>query len=181
MKLVKKTTPGIHEPILTQRQYSVLTGFDPVTTNNLVARNILPVDEVVPGRGRGVRLFTRLRAWEGRNVNESVTHHKMPLADAAEIAKVATRLATKGGWLDHWARALTEGRPVDAKFMVVTWGADNCYDAQLIDGNKAGEPDFSSPEAARFLTHPFMVLPLSTLFEDVWKRSMGMLSADQKA
>jgi hypothetical protein len=65
--------------------------------------------------------------------------------------------------------------------MVVTWGADNCYDAQLIDGNEAGEPDFSSPEAARFLTHPFMVVPLSTLFEDVWKKSMVMLSADQKA
>jgi hypothetical protein len=177
---MRKLAPGLHEPILTQRQYSALTGFDPVTTNNLIARNILPVDEVVPGRGRGVRLFTRLRAWEGRIVNESVTHHKMPLADAAEIAQVASRLTTKGGWLRHWARALTEGRPVDAKFMVVTWGADNCYDAQLIDGNEAGEPDFL-PEAARFLTHPFMVVPLSTLFEDVWKKSMVMLSADHKA
>ena len=52
MKLVKKSIPGVHEPILTQRQYSALTGFDPVTTNNLIARGILPVDEVVPGRGR---------------------------------------------------------------------------------------------------------------------------------
>jgi hypothetical protein len=69
-RLQRKSAPGIYEPILTQRQYSALTGFDPVTTNNLVARNILPVDEVVPGRGRGVRLFTRLRAWEGRIVNE---------------------------------------------------------------------------------------------------------------
>ena len=179
MKLVRKSAPGIHEPILTQRQYSALTGFDPVTTNNLIARNILPVDEVVPGRGRGVRLFTRLRAWEGRIVNESVTHHKMPLADAAEIADVATRLATKGGWLDHWARALSEGRPFVHAYMVVTWSND-CYDAQIIDGNKGG-PDFLSPEAARFLTHPFMVVPLSTLFEDVWKKSMVMLSADQKA
>jgi hypothetical protein len=181
LKLVRKSTPGIHEPILTQRQYSALTGFDPVTTNNLIARDILPVDEVVPGRGRGVRLFTRLRAWEGRIVNESVTHHKMPLADAAKIAEVASRLATKGGWLDHWARALSEGRPFVATYLAVTWGADNCYDAQIIDGNKAGEPDFSSSEVARFLTHPFMVVPLSTLFEDVWKKSMVMLSADQKA
>jgi hypothetical protein len=180
LKLVKKTTPGIHEPILTQRQYSALTGFDPVTTNNLIARGILPVDEVVPGRGRGVRLFTRLRAWEGRIVNESVTHHKMPLADAAKIAEVATRLATKGGWLDHWARALSEGRPFVAAFMAVTWSND-CYDAQLFDGNKAGEPDFSSPDVARFLTHPFMIVPLSALFEDVWKKSMAMLSADKKA
>jgi hypothetical protein len=178
---MKELAPGLHDPILTQRQYSALTGFDPVGTNNLIARGILPVDEVVPGRGRGVRLFTRLRAWEGRIVNESVTHHKMPLADAAEIAKVASRLAAKGGWLRHWARALTEGGPVGAKFMVVTWGADNCYEAQLIDGNEAGEPDFSTSEAARFLTHPFMVLPLSTLFEDVWKKSVAMLSADQKA
>jgi hypothetical protein len=180
MKLVKKTAPGIHEPILTQRQYSALTGFDPVTTNNLIARGILPVDEVVPGRGRGVRLFTRLRAWEGRIVNESVTHHKMPLADAAEIAKVATRLATKGGWLDHWSRALSEGRPGVAAFMVVTW-SDDCYDAQVINGNEAGKPDFSSSEAARFLMHPFMVLPLWALFEDVWKKSMAMVSADKKA
>ena len=180
MKMIEKVAPGIYERV-TQRQYSALTGFDPVTTNNLIARNILPVDEVVPGRGRGVRLFTRLRAWEGRIVYELVTHHKMPLADAAEIARVASRLATKGGWLDHWARALSEGRPVAvASFMVVTWGADNCYDAQLVDGNKTGEPDFSS-EAARFLTQPFMVVPLSPLFEDVWKKSMVMLSADQKA
>ena len=180
MKMIEKVAPGIYERV-TQRQYSALTGFDPVTTNNLVARKILPVDEVIYGRGRGVRLFTRLRAWEGRIVYELVKHHKMPLADAAEIARAASRLAKKGGWLDHWARALTEGRPFAvASFLVVTWSND-CYDAELVKGDKTGRPDFSSPKLARFLTQPFAVLPISHLFEDVWKKSMAMPSADQKA
>jgi hypothetical protein len=180
MKLVKKLAPGIYEPILTQRQYSALTRFDPVTTNNLIARGILPVDEVVPGRGRGARMFTRLRAWEGRIVNEAVTHHKMPLADAKKIAEAAVRLTTKSGYLGLWARALSKGLPGAAAFLLVTW-SDDCYDALIVHGNEAVGPDFSSPEAARFLTHPFMVVPLSALFEDVWKKSEAMLSADQKA
>ena len=157
---MKKLTPGLFEPVLTQRQYSTLTGFNPVTTNNLVSRNILPVDEVVPGRGRGVRLFTRLRAWEGRIVYEAVTHHKMPLADAAEIAEVAVRLASQGGYLDHWGRELGKGRLGIPVFLLVTW-SDGCYDAQVINGNETGGPDFSAPEAARFLSHPFMIVPLS--------------------
>jgi hypothetical protein len=107
-------------------------------------------------------------------------HHKMPLADAAEIAKVAVRLARKGGYVDQWARELDKGRPGVPAFLLVTW-SDSCYDAQVINGNETGGPDFSSPQAARFLPHPFLVLPLWTLFEDVWKKSAAMLSADQKA
>jgi len=177
---MKKLAPGIYEPILTQRQYSALTRFDPVTTNNLIARGILPVDEVVPGRGRGLRKFSKLRAWQGRIVNESVTHHKMPLADAKEIAEAAVRLATESGYLGLWARALSKDRPGVPAFMLVTW-SDDCYDALIVHSNETGGPDFSSSDAARFLTHPFMVVPLWALFEDVWKKSAAMLSADKKA
>ena len=180
MKRVTKSAPFVNDPILTQRQYSVITGLDSVLTNNLIARNILEVDRVVAGRGRGTRLFTPLTAWEGRILNEAVNHHKMPLADAATIAQVAGRLATKGNWIDHWARNLSEGRPFVAAFMLVTWAVD-CYDARIIAADKVGGPDFSSPDAARFLAHPFLVVPLSAFFEDVWKKSMVMLSADRKA
>jgi hypothetical protein len=180
MKLIEKPVPHIYEPVHTQREYSVLTGLDPVTANNFIARKIVQVAEVVPGRGRGTRLFTPLSAWEGRILNEAVKHHKMPLGDAAKIAEAATRLATKGGYVDHWARALSEGRPFVPAFMVVTWPNDS-YDAQITNRDKGGGPDFSRPKMARFLAHPFMVVPLSALFEDVWEKSMAMLSADQKA
>jgi hypothetical protein len=181
MKTEKKPVPGLRKPIHTQRHYAALTGFDLVTISNLVARRIVPVDEVVPGKGKGVRLFTRLNAWEGRIMHESVEHHKMPLADAAKIAKTASRFATEGGYVDYWARLLEKDRPLVAlAFLVVTWSG-NCYDAQIIGGNKAGEPDFSSSEAARFLPHPFMVIPLSALFEDVWRKGTAMLAVDQKA
>jgi hypothetical protein len=176
---MKRLALNADQASLTQRQYSKLVEFDSVTTNNLIARNILPVDEVLRGRGRGVRLFTPLNAWMGRIMSESVKHHKMPLADAAEIAGVARRLAKKEGWIGHWARALSEGRPYIAAFLAVTW-TDDCYDAQIIEGDEAGGPNFSSPKMARFLTHPFMVVPLSALFKDVWEKSIAMLSAVPK-
>jgi hypothetical protein len=181
MKHVTKLAPFVYEPILPQRGYSLVSRLDPVLTNNLIARNILEADQVVPGRGRGTRLFTPFSAWEGRILNEAVTHHKMPLADAAKIAQAAGRLAREGKWVDNWARALSEGRhPVHA-FMLVTW-ADDCYDAQIIAAdNKTGGPDFSSQNAARFLAHPFMTIPVSNFFVDVWNKSKAMLAADQKA
>jgi len=175
----KKPHLDPHEPVLSQRQYSLGAEFDSTTTNNYVARGIVVPDKIVSGRGKGIRLFTPLKAWEGRIISTSVKHHKMPLADAAEIADVAKRLATEGGFVDHWARALEGGRPFVAGFMLVTW-QDDCYDAQIINGDKAGRPDFSSPKAARFLKQPFLVLPLSHLFEDVWNKCTAMLAADRK-
>lgn len=180
MKGIKKPGPHVYEPVHTQREYSVLTGLDPVTTNNFIARKIVQVAEVVPGRGRGTRRFTPLSAWEGRILNEAVKHHKMPLGDAAEIAQTAARLATEGGYVDHWARALSEARPFVPAFMVVTL-LDDCYEAKIINEDKAGRLDFSSPDVAHFLAHPFIVVPLSALFEDVWKKSVAMLSSDRKA
>jgi hypothetical protein len=168
----------LREPILTQRDYSLAAGLDTTTTNNLVARGILPVDEVVGGRGRGLRKFTPLNAWSGRLLSETVQHHKLPLADAAKIAEVASRLASKGRYVDHWVRALENGRSFVGAFMLVTWSND-CYDAQIINSDSAGRPDFTAPESTRFLEHPFMVLPLSALFEEVWRKCTALLGAQQ--
>jgi hypothetical protein len=180
MKRVTKSAPFVNEPVLTQRQYSLISGLDPVLTNNLIARNILEVDRVVAGRGRGTRLFTPLKAWEGLILNEAVKHHKLPFPEATTVAQVASRLATKGGWINHWAGGLSKGGTVVGAFMLVTW-ADDCYDAQIVFADKVGGPDFSSPDAARFLGHPFLVIPLSAFFEQVWKRSKAVTMPDQKA
>jgi len=167
-------------PILTQHRYSFVAKFDSVTTNNLVARQIVLPDKVVAGRGKGTRLFTPLNAWQGRLISESVNHHKMPLADAAEIARVAFRLAEKGGWIEHWARNLNANRPCLAAYLVVTW-TNSCYDAELAGADKAGRPDFSSPKMARFLKQPFIVLPVYHLFEDVWQKCAAMLAKEDTA
>jgi hypothetical protein len=181
MKRVVKPAPFIYEPILPQREYCLIAGLDLVFTNNQIKRKNLTPDKVVPGRGRGTRLFTPFSAWEGRILNEAVKHHKMPLADAATIAQAAGRLAREGNWVDNWARALSEGgRPVHA-FMLVTW-ENKCYEARIIAAdNETGGPDFSSAEAARFLAHPFMAIPVFTFFVDVWNKSKAMVAADQKA
>jgi hypothetical protein len=179
MKRLTKPTPFIYEPILPQRQYCLIAGLDTVLTNNLIKRNILHFDKVVAGRGRGTRLFTPLQAWEGRILNEAVKHHKLPFPEAIRVAQAAGRLARDGKWIDHWARNLSEGRPFVAAFMLVTW-ADDCYDAWIIAADKNGGPDFSSPDAARFLAHPFMTIPVSNFFVDVWNKSKALLAADQE-
>jgi hypothetical protein len=179
MKHVTKHAPFVNEPILTQRKYSVITGLDAVLTNNLIARSLVEVDTVVAGRGRGTRLFTPLKAWEGRILNEAVKHHKLPFPEAISVAQVAVRLARDGKWIDHWARNLSEGRPFAAAFMLVTWG-DDCYDAKIVAADKVGGPDFSSPDSARFLTHPFMTIPVSDFFVDVWNKSKAMVTPEKE-
>jgi hypothetical protein len=182
MKKIRQTSLPIYRPILNQRLYSSVAGFDPVMTNNLIARNILQVDEVVEGRGRGERRFTPFRAWEGRILNESFTNDKMALADAAKIAEVGCRLARTGGYVDHWAGHLNEGNSFIAGFMIWAWSDGHSYDAQLISGDKQGWPDFSSAkDMRRFFARPFLIVPLSDLFADVWQKCVTMLAANEKA
>jgi hypothetical protein len=160
-------------PVLNLRDYCAAAGLDVVTANNFINRGFISVDEVVSGRGRGFRKFSVSNAWRGRIMVTSAEHGKMPLADAAEIARLADRLARKEQWMQQWSRALQLGHPVVTGFLAVTW-SDDCYDAEIIPGGKGGWPDFSD-ERSRFLSQPFLLLPLSELFEDVWKKSVALL------
>jgi len=98
--------------------------------------------------------------------------------DAAAIG----RLATEGGYIEHWARALDANKPLIAAFMVVAW-SKGCYDKQIISADeKTGWPDFASVPnmRRRFFKHPFLLLPLSDLFVDVWQKCVAMLASEQK-
>ncbi len=127
-------------------------------------------------------MFRRSNAWRGRTMIDSARHGKMPLADAAEIARLADRLARKGMWMQQWARALAEGHPMVPAFLAVTWSKE-CYDAEVIPGGKDGWPDFSSGRnmRERFFAHPLLLVPISQLYVEVWTKSAAMLAEDNKA
>jgi hypothetical protein len=140
------------------------------------------VDKVISGRGRGVRMFSFLTTWQGRILNEAAEHHKMPLADARKVADAARRLATKGGYADSWARTLAAGSSISLHAVMLV-RPDACQVAQIIKADEAGRPDFAGEEAAQFLKrpfHPFMVVLLSALFEDVWKKCASVMTVNTK-
>jgi hypothetical protein len=160
---------NVKRPILTQPQFCAVAGIDMVTANNWVARNVLSPSQVGERQVKGTRLYSLSRAYEGRIISELVRLQKIQPSDAAKVAE----LATKGGWIEHWARALEgKGKFVTA-YMVVAW-ADDCYDSQIINGDKDGLPDFSVKEMKRFLGGAFIVLPLTTIFTDVYKRYLAI-------
>jgi hypothetical protein len=177
--------PGtdVKAPILSQPQFCFAADVDMLTANNWVARKVLQPTEIGGRQIKGTRLYSITKAFEGRIIIELVKHQKIGPGDAAkavEAAKIAA-LATKGGWVEHWARALDANRSLVAAFMVVACSND-CYDAQVINGNASGWPDFSSVPnmRRRFFKHPFLVLPHKDLFVDVWKKCVAMLASEQK-
>ena len=176
--MIRPRFVNIDQPILTQPQFCAGSGVPTTLANNLAQRNIFLADKVMGGR---VRLWSILSTWEGRILSEAVERHKKPLADAAEIAEVARRLAEKGGVAHHWARSLEASQPLIPAFLIMAWSG-NCYDAQVIRGDKSGWPDFSAVKSmeTRFLPHPFLIVPLSTLFEDVWRKCTAMLTEDDR-
>src|SRR5580692_8961854 len=116
----------VNDPVLTQPNFCSVTGLTNVMVNNLVQRDLFEPDEIGGQKIKGVRLFSRKKAYEGRIIGELVKQ-EIPLSIAAKIS----RLATKGGWLEHWERSLDANRPFIPAFMVVTWSKDS-YDAQII-------------------------------------------------
>lgn len=176
--MIKLPFVNIDEPVLTQRQFCAGAGIPATLADNLAQRKIFLPDKVLGGR---VRLWSILSTWQGRILGEAVERHKKPLADAAEIAEVARRLAVKGGLPHHWARSLEANRPFVPAFLIMAWSG-NCYDAQVIRGDKRGWPDFSAVKdmETRFLPHPFLIVPLSTLLEDVWRKCTAMLTEDDR-
>jgi hypothetical protein len=171
---------NVNEATLSQRQFCSAAGLDMAMTNTLIARGILRVDETVGRHVKGGRRFKPVNAWRARIMKESVERHKLPLADAAEIARVAERLARKGRWIEHWERALNAHRPFVAAYMAVTWSS-GCYDAELFGGDQTGRPDFSSPSLARFLQCSFLISPVAHFFFDVGTKCMAMMAENKKA
>jgi hypothetical protein len=166
---------NIKEPILSQPQFCMAADVDMVTANNWVARKVFLPSEIGGRQIKGTRLYSVQKAYEGRIISELVKHHKILPGDAANIAA----LATKGGFIEHWARALDANRKFVAAVMVVAWSND-CYDAHVVDADKNGWPKFKSiPDARRrFSAHPFLVVPLSKLFVDVRQNCLAMLEED---
>ena len=184
MKVIKpKHAVDVKAPILSQPQFCLAAGVDMATANNWIARKILEPTEIGGRQIKGTRLYSIAKAFEGRIIGELVQQRIGP-ADAVQghVGARIAALATKGGWVEHWARALEANRPYVTGCIVLAW-SKGCYDGQWINGDDAGWPDFSSVPnlQRRFFDHPFLVLPVTSLFIDVWRKCMTMLSVEQKA
>jgi hypothetical protein len=176
---MKPPSTDVKAPILSQPQFCEAVGVDMLTVNNWVARKVLEPTEIGGRQIKGTRLYSIAKAFEGRIISELVKQGVGPAQASEGLAKIA-ELATKGGWIEHWARALDAKRPFVTAFMLLTW-SKGCYDAQLINGDESGLPDFAVPNLRRrFFKHPFLVMPLSDLFVDVWQKCVAMLSSEQK-
>jgi hypothetical protein len=174
----------VKAPILSQPQFCEAAGVDMMTANNWIARGVLKPSEIGGRQIKGTRLYSITKAFEGRIIAELVKQGIGPAQSSEALvagARVAS-VATRGGWVEHWARAFDAKRPFVSAFMVLAWSGD-CYDAQLVSGNQAGWPDFSAvPDMRRrFFGHPFVVLPIADFFLDVWKKSVVMLKADRQS
>jgi hypothetical protein len=178
---MKRETLPVKAAILTQPQYCLAADTDMVTANNFIARGIVRPSQVGARQVKNTRRFSIQDGYEGRVLTELIRHQQIGPADAAKLfmaAKVKA-LASKGGWIEHWARALDAERAFIPAFLVAAW-VDDCYDAEIVGANqKSGWPDFSSdPKLRRFLKHPFLVLPLTEIFIDVRKKCLAMLAPD---
>ena len=178
---VKMPALDFNTPSLSQRLFCTAAGFDMASANDWISRGIIEVDETEGWRVKGGRRFSLGTAWRTRILKEMVEDYKMPLARAAEVAELAERLAVKGGHLQHWMTWLEAGKSFIPAFLVVAWSGD-CYDGKIITGDKYGWPNFSSAEEVpeRFFNRPFLVVPLSNLFESVWRKCSAMLTPDEK-
>ena len=142
---------------LSQTEFCEATGLDMATVNNYVARGILTPTEIGGRQVKGTRLYSMSKTYEGRIIAELV-QHKIPPSDAAKIASVATDVVF--AW-----------RP--DPYMVVAWlnGRLSC---QMIS-DKKGQPDFSNKAIVRFLSHPFIVLPITNILSDVLDKCFSVL------
>ncbi len=165
----------VKQPLLSQPQFCLVANVDMMTANNWVARHILEPTEIGGRQIKGTRLYSISKAYEGRIIGELVKRHKIPPSDAAKIAE----LATKGGFIEHWARALQSKGKRFIAYMAVAW-SDDCYASQMVSGDKNGLPEFSIEEMKDFFDHTFIMLPLTAIFVDVYEKSLTMLKADQK-
>jgi hypothetical protein len=164
----------VKEPILSQPQFNAVSGLSDVTTNNYIARGILESAQIGGRQIKGIRLFTLEQAYGGRLIADLVKTQKIPASDAAKIAKTAIDLLNKGGFLEHWIRAVDANRNMVAAYLMDAW-LDDCYTAEIISGDKDGLPDFSIRKVKQFLGHPFMMVRLDRPFVDCYRKCLSIL------
>lgn len=180
--MIRKLPISVKAPALSQPQFCDAAGIDMTTANNWVARRILLPTEIGGRQIKGTRLYSVTKAFEAKLIGELVKYHKIPPSDAAKVAAKVV----EAGWLGHWTRAFESGGPYIASFMLVAW-INNRLAYQQIAGDDSGRPNFSSVKADdvdHFLKHPFIVLPLSELYWEVFSKCFEILSgskADQKS
>jgi hypothetical protein len=180
--MTAKMRLDVKQPLLSQPQFCLAAGIDMITANNWVARHVLLPSEIGGRQIKGTRLYSVTKAFEGKLIGELVTFHKIPPSEAAKVAEKVVG----AGWVGHWTKAFLRGGPYIQSFMVVAWiGGRLAY--QQISGDPAtGRPDFSSVKAEDvdyFLEHPFIVLPLSQLYLEVFNKCSAILygsNTDQK-
>jgi hypothetical protein len=167
-------------PKLRQREFCSATKIDMAIMNDLVSRDLIEVDETEGWHVKGGRRFGFLTGWRARMLRDLVEDHKLPLSRAVKVSKLAERLATRGGHLQHWATGLAADKTFIPAFLLVVWSG-NTYDGQIITGDDKGLPDFSSAKHVpeRFFKRPFLMVPISEIFADVWE-GWAELAASEK-
>lgn len=171
---------GVKEPVLSQTQFCEIAGIDMGTANNWVARKVLTPTEIGGRQIKGTRLYSVAKAFQGRLIGELVNYHKVPPSDAAKVAeKVAD-----AGWIGHWTRAFERGGSGISSFMLVAWIGGRVAYQQIAGDASTGYPDFSSvrkDDLDCFFEHPFIVLPLSRLYREVYEKSCEILARDSRS
>ncbi len=175
MTMIEKLPFSVKAPLLSQTQFCEAASIDMTTANNWVARRVLLPTEIGGRQIKGTRLYSVTKAFEGKLIGELVKFHKIPPSDAARVAEKVVG----AGWVGHWTRAFQSGGPYIPSFMLVAWMRGRLAYQQISGDPATGRPDFSSVKAEDvdcFLEHPFIVLPLSQLYLDVFNKCSAILS-----
>ena len=175
MTMITKVPFSVKDPLLSQPQFCEVAGIDMLTANNWVARRVLLPTEIGGRQIKGTRLYSVTKAFEGKLIGELVKAHKIPPSDAAKVAEKVVG----AGWVGHWTRAFQSGGSHIPSFMLVAWVEGRLAYQQIAGDPATGRPDFSSVKASDvdcFLEHPFLVVPLSQLYLDVFNKCSKILS-----
>jgi hypothetical protein len=171
---------SVKEPVLSQPQFCEVAGIDMRTANNWVARKVVTPSEIGGRQIKGTRLFSVTKAFQGRLIGELVNYHRTPPSDAAKIAEKVT----EAGWIRHWTDAFERGVPGISSFMLVAWVNGRVGYQQIAGDPSTGFPDFSSvkrDDVDCFFKHPFIILPLSRLYREVYEKCREILARDSRS
>ena len=170
---------SVKEPVLSQVQFCEVAGIDMRTANNWVARKVVTPSEIGGRQIKGTRLYSVTKAFQGRLIGELVNYHRIPPSDAAKIAEKVT----EAGWIRHWTDAFERGGSGISSFMLVAWVNGRIAYQQVAGNASTGFPDFSSvkkDDIEGFFDHPFIVLPLSRLYREVYEKCREISAGDPK-